>query len=160
MRQTPHRKLENYLMVRFLGCSWMDKRRAKSLATVRKKSSGDHSKRFQEGEMETLPRAPESSWSCHAGSASATASELKVMVERTRMAKVRRREMAWISWFGTARFIGSKRHWIRVERCGSQLSYCHYNKQEIWLESRADFHMESATKENSLDFPIHSKMSE
>jgi hypothetical protein len=82
------------------------------------------------------------------------------MVERTRMAKVRRREMAWISWFGTARFIGSKRHWIRVERCASQLSCCHYNKQEIWLESRADFHMESAIKGNSLGFPIHLQMSE
>ena len=61
------------------------------METVRKKPSGDHSKRIQEG-VEILPRTPESSRSCLAGSASA--SELSAMVERARMAKFGRREMA------------------------------------------------------------------
>ena len=62
------------------------------MATVREKPSGDHSKRFKEGMVETLPRATESRRSCLAGSASA--SELAAMVERAGMAKVGRREMA------------------------------------------------------------------
>ena len=85
--------MENYILVRFLGCSWMDKRRDESLAVFRKKPSGDHSKRIQEGVVDTLSRAAESGQFCLAGSASASASELTAMVEWTGMAKSGRREM-------------------------------------------------------------------
>ena len=63
------------------------------METVRKKQSGNHSKHFQEGVVETLPRTPESRRSCLVESASASASEYSAMVERTRMAKFGKREM-------------------------------------------------------------------
>lgn len=87
--------MENNLLVRLPGQTWLDTRRSQLIKAVRPEPSPIHPEIFQHGVVETLPRIGESKGPRFAGSASEYAGWIKTFVARISLADIR--ESEWLN---------------------------------------------------------------